>query len=55
MPEKGATDMGYDANSLRARLAASKTEAVIPSNTVAQNPHPLRRGRLCVASLTIAW
>ncbi len=40
MPEKGATDMGYDANSLRARLAASKTEAVIPSTRSRKTPIP---------------
>ena len=35
-----ATDKGYDANSLRARLAASKTEAVIPSTRSRRTPIP---------------
>ncbi len=39
-PARLLADKGYDANSLRARLAASKTEAVIPSTRSRKIPIP---------------
>ncbi|WP_198590245.1 IS5 family transposase [Paracoccus zhejiangensis] len=39
-PGRLLADRGYDANSLRARLAASKTEAVIPSTRSRKRPIP---------------
>jgi transposase len=39
-PSRLLADKGYDANSLRARLAASKTEAVIPSTQSRKLPIP---------------
>ena len=39
-PTRLLADKGYDANSLRERLAASKTEAVIPSTRSRKTPIP---------------
>ena len=39
-PTRLLADKGYDANSLRDRLAASKTEAVIPSTRSRKTPIP---------------
>lgn len=39
-PARLLADKGYDANSLRARLAASATEAVIPSTRSRKRPIP---------------
>ena len=39
-PARLLADKGYDANSLRERLAASKTEAVIPSTRSRKTPIP---------------
>ena len=39
-PTRLLADKGYDANSLRARLAASATEAVIPSTRSRKRPIP---------------
>jgi transposase len=39
-PRRLLADKGYDANSLRARLAASATEAVIPSTLSRKTPIP---------------
>lgn len=39
-PTRLLADKGYDANSLRTRLAASKTEAVIPSTKSRKTPIP---------------
>lgn len=39
-PARLLADKGYDANSLRARLAATKTEAVIPSTRARKTPIP---------------
>ena len=39
-PTRLLADRGYDANSLRARLTASKTEAVIPSTRFRKVPIP---------------
>jgi transposase len=39
-PARLLADKGYDANSLRARLAATKTEAVIPSTRSRKIPIP---------------
>ncbi len=39
-PTRLLADMGYDANSLRDRLAATKTEAVIPSTRSRKVPIP---------------
>lgn len=39
-PARLLADKGYDANSLRARLKASKTEAVIPSTRSRKAPIP---------------
>ena len=39
-PTRLLADRGYDANSLRARLANSKTEAVIPSTRSRKRPIP---------------
>ena len=40
-PARLLADRGYDANSLRDRLAATKTEAVIPSTRSRKQPIPL--------------
>lgn len=39
-PNRLLADKGYDANSLRDRLAAAKTEAVIPSTKSQKLPIP---------------
>lgn len=39
-PKRLLADKGYDANSLRERLATSKTEAVIPSTRSRKTPNP---------------
>ena len=39
-PRRLLADKGYDANSLRARLKASRTEAVIPSTRSRKRPIP---------------
>ena len=39
-PTRLLADKGYDANSLRSRLAATKTEAVIPSTRSRKAPIP---------------
>ena len=39
-PSRLLADKGYDANSLRARLAATQTEAVIPSTRSRKTPIP---------------
>jgi len=39
-PRRLLADKGYDANSLRARLKTSKTEAVIPSTKSRKRPIP---------------
>ena len=39
-PTRLLADKGYDANSLRERLAASKTKAVIPSTRSRKTPIP---------------
>lgn len=39
-PTRLLADKGYDANSLRKRLAATKTEAVIPSTRSRKTPIP---------------
>jgi putative transposase len=39
-PARLLADKGYDANSLRSRLAQSKTEAVIPSTRSRKTPIP---------------
>lgn len=39
-PQRLLADNGYDANSLRARLAATATEAVIPSTRSRKTPIP---------------
>ena len=39
-PSRLLADKGYDANSLRARLAATETEAVIPSTRSRKVPIP---------------
>ena len=39
-PARLLADKGYDAGSLRARLAATKTEAVIPSTRSRKRPIP---------------
>lgn len=39
-PARLLADKGYDANSLRARLAATDTEAVIPSTRSRKTPIP---------------
>jgi putative transposase len=39
-PARLLADKGYDANSLRERLATSKTEAVIPSSRSRKTPIP---------------
>lgn len=39
-PARLLADKGYDANSLRDRLAATKTEAVIPSTRSRKTPIP---------------
>lgn len=41
MPTRLLADKGDDANGLRARLKATRTEAVISSTRSAQGAHPL--------------
>lgn len=50
-PKRLLADKGYDANSLRERLAASKTEAVIPSTRSRKAPIPYDAGAYIARNL----
>lgn len=51
MPARLLADKGYDANSLRDRLAAAKTEAVIPSTRSRKVPIPYDAEACCNRNL----